>query len=162
MGPDAGSPSPELGPAKYETATIITSAGNQGWPYCMGNKQPYRDRSNEDASVLTGWYDCDNPKNTSPRNTGLVDLPPVRNNMIWYSPSGGGPVFPDRGNGIPTYEDDEATYTIRGCGAAARPSCPVRRTASRRSTPSPTSRGRRTGRASGSSATSRTRTTASR
>ncbi|MGO1239794.1 MAG: ThuA domain-containing protein, partial [Cellulosimicrobium funkei] len=89
--------------------------------YCMGNKQPYRDRSNEDASVLTGWYDCDNPKNTSPRNTGLVDLPPVRNNMIWYSPSGGGPVFPDRGNGIPTYEDDEATYTIpwlRGGGQA--------------------------------------------
>ncbi|SIQ11912.1 PKD domain-containing protein [Cellulosimicrobium aquatile] len=121
VGPDAGSPSPELGPAKYETATIITSAGNQGWPYCMGNKQPYRDRSNEDASVLTGWYDCDNPKNTSPRNTGLVDLPPVRNNMIWYSPSGGGPVFPDRGNGIPTYEDDEATYTIpwlRGGGQA--------------------------------------------
>lgn len=121
VGPDAGSPNPELGPAKYETATIITSAGNQGWPYCMGNKQPYRDRSNEDASVLTGWYDCDNPKNTSPRNTGLVDLPPVRDNMIWYSPSGGGPVFPDRGNGIPTYEEEDATYTIpwlRGGGQA--------------------------------------------
>ncbi|MBO0869476.1 MAG: ThuA domain-containing protein, partial [Micromonosporaceae bacterium] len=40
VGPDANNPSPDLGPAKYETATIITSAGNQGWPYCMGNKQP--------------------------------------------------------------------------------------------------------------------------
>ncbi len=121
VGPDAGLPSPELGPAKYETATIITSAGNQGWPYCMGNKQPYRDRSNEDASVLTGWYDCDNPKNTSPRNTGLVDLPPVRDNMIWYSPSGGGPVFPVGEDGIPSYVDDEATYTqpyLRGGGQA--------------------------------------------
>ncbi|MBD5785046.1 ThuA domain-containing protein [Cellulosimicrobium terreum] len=121
VGPDAGQPDPELGPAKYETATIITSAGNQGWPYCMGNKQPYRDRSNEDASVLTGWYDCDNPKNTSPRNTGLVDLPPVRDNMIWYSPSGGGPVFPEGKDGIPSYVDDEATYTIpwlRGGGQA--------------------------------------------
>ncbi|MBD8078638.1 ThuA domain-containing protein [Cellulosimicrobium arenosum] len=121
VGPDAGQPDPELGPAKYETATIITSAGNQGWPYCMGNKQPYRDRSNEDASVLTGWYDCDNLKNTSPRNTGLVDLPPVRDNMIWYSPSGGGPVFPEGEDGIPSYEDDEATYTIpwlRGGGQA--------------------------------------------
>lgn len=113
VGPDAGKPSPELGPAKYETATIITSAGNQGWPFCMGNKQPYRDRSDTDASVLTGWYDCDNPKNTSPANTGLVDIPPVRDNMIWYSPSGGGPVFPTRddGSGIPTYNDEDATYT---------------------------------------------------
>ena len=121
VGPDASQPSPELGPAKYETATVITSAGNQGWPYCMGNGQPYRDRSNEDASVLAGWYDCDNLKNTSPRNTGLVDIPPARDNMIWYSPSGGGPVFPERDNGVPSYVDAEATYTIpwlRGGGQA--------------------------------------------
>lgn len=113
VGPDAGAPDPDLGPAKYETATIITSAGNHGWPYCMGNRQPYRDRSNTDATELTGWYDCDNPKNESPRNTGLVDLPPVRDNMIWYSPQGGGPVFPDRadGSGIPTYEVEDTTYT---------------------------------------------------
>ena len=113
VGPDATSPNPELGPAKYETATVITSAGNQGWPYCMGNRQPYRDRSNTDATVLTGWYDCENLKNTSPRNTGLVDLPPVRNNMIWYAPDGGGPVFPQRpdGSGIPTYKAADATYT---------------------------------------------------
>ncbi|PXY35439.1 cytochrome C [Prauserella flavalba] len=114
VGPDAGAPSPELGPAKYETATILTSAGNQGWPYCMGNKQPYRDRSDTDASVLTGWYDCDNLKNTSPRNTGLVDIPPARTNMIWYSPQGGGPVFPERpdGSGIPTYNEEDSTYTL--------------------------------------------------
>ena len=112
VGPDANSPSPELGPAKYETATIITQAGNQGWPYCMGNKQPYRDRSNTDAAVLTGWYDCDNPLNTSPRNTGLTNLPPINKNMIWYSPDGGGPVFPNRPNSnIPTYVKADATYT---------------------------------------------------
>jgi glucose/arabinose dehydrogenase/PKD repeat protein/type 1 glutamine amidotransferase len=113
VGPDASAPSPELGPAKYETATIITEAGNHGWPYCMGNRQPYRDRSNTDATVLTGWYDCDHPRNTSPRNTGLVDLPPIRDNMIWYSPDGGGPVFPPRadGSGIPTYNAADAVYT---------------------------------------------------
>jgi len=113
VGPDAGAPSPELGPAKYETATIITQPGNHGWPYCMGDRQPYRDRSTTDASVLTGWYDCDNPKNESPRNTGLVNLPPVRDNMIWYSPQGGGPVFPKRtdGSGLPTYVQSETTYT---------------------------------------------------
>ncbi|MDF6046409.1 ThuA domain-containing protein [Streptomyces sp. JH14] len=123
VGPDAGAPSPELGPAKYETATIITSAGNQGWPYCMGNKQPYRDRSNTDASVLTGWYDCDNLKNESPRNTGLVDIPPARDNMIWFSPQGGGPVYPERSDdsGLPTYVESDATYTepyLKGGGQA--------------------------------------------
>jgi len=122
VGPDASSPSPELGPAKYETATIITEAGNHGWPYCMGNKQPYRDRSSSDAAVLTGWYDCDNPVNTSPRNTGLVNLPPVKKNMIWYSPDGGGPTFPNRPNStIPTYVAADATYTqpyLRGGGQA--------------------------------------------
>lgn len=121
VGPDAYAPDPELGPAKYETATIITSAGNQGWPYCMGNRQPYRNRSNDDPEVLTNWYDCENPKNTSPRNTGLVNLPPVRNNMMWYSPGGGGPTFPRDENGIPSYEEDEVTYTqpyLRGGGQA--------------------------------------------
>lgn len=122
VGPDASSPSPELGPAKYETATIITEAGNHGWPYCMGNRQPYRDRSNVDAEVLTGWYDCDHPLNTSPRNTGLVELPPIRDNMIWYSPDGGGPVFPKRpGSSIPTYNAADATYTepyLQGGGQA--------------------------------------------
>ncbi|WP_129710936.1 ThuA domain-containing protein, partial [Haloactinopolyspora alba] len=123
VGPDAFAPDPELGPAKYETATIITSAGNQGWPYCMGNRQPYRNRSNEDASILTNWYDCDDLKNTSPRNTGLVDIPDARDNMIWYSPGGGGPVYPDRedGSGVPTYDEDDVTYTqpyLRGGGQA--------------------------------------------
>ncbi|PRY29896.1 ThuA domain-containing protein [Pseudosporangium ferrugineum] len=123
VGPDASAPSPTLGPAKYETATIITSAGNQGWPYCMGNRQPYRDRSNTDATVLTGWYDCNNLKNNSPRNTGLVDIPPARDNMIWYAPGGGGPVFPTRtdGSGLPTYNAADATYTqpyLKGGGQA--------------------------------------------
>ncbi|GAB3432953.1 hypothetical protein GCM10027436_08600 [Actinophytocola sediminis] len=122
VGPDASSPNPDLGPAKYETATIITEAGNHGWPYCMGNRQPYRDRSNNDATVLTGWYDCDNPVNASPRNTGLVTLPPVKDNMIWYSPDGGGPVFPNRPNSsIPTYNAADATYTqpyLKGGGQA--------------------------------------------
>ncbi|SCG68947.1 ThuA domain-containing protein [Micromonospora inositola] len=123
VGPDAGGPSPDLGPAKYETATIITSAGNQGWPYCMGNRQPYRDRSSADANVLTGWYDCDNLKNESPRNTGLVNIPPARDNMIWYSPQGGGPVYPKRtdGSGLPTYVPGEETFTqpyLKGGGQA--------------------------------------------
>jgi glucose/arabinose dehydrogenase len=123
VGPDANAPSTIWGPAKYETATVISSAGNQGWPYCMGNKQPYRDRSNTDATQPTGWYDCNNLKNESPRNTGLVNIPPARTNAIWFSPQGGGPTYPLRadGSGIPTYDVNDATYTepyLKGGGQA--------------------------------------------
>ena len=44
VGPDAGSPSQSQGPSTYENATQLPSAGNYGWPYCMGNQQAYRDR----------------------------------------------------------------------------------------------------------------------
>ena len=44
VGPDAGAPSATQGPSTYETATQLPTAGNYGWPYCMGNQQPYRDR----------------------------------------------------------------------------------------------------------------------
>jgi glucose/arabinose dehydrogenase/PKD repeat protein/type 1 glutamine amidotransferase len=93
VGPDAGTPSLTWGPAKYETASVITKPGNYGWPYCMGNKQPFRDRNLPDITAPLGWYDCDHPRNDSPRNTGLVDLPPVQPNNVWYSPQGGGPDF---------------------------------------------------------------------
>lgn len=113
VGPDANVPDEIWGEAKYETATIINSPGNQGWPYCMGNKQPYRDRSNVDATQPAGWYDCNHLQNNSPRNTGLVNLPPARNNMIWYSPQGGGPVYPTRtdGSGLPTYKLGDEKFT---------------------------------------------------
>ena len=79
------------GPSTYENAAQITHAGNYGWPYCMGNKQPYRDRL-ADGALRTdspagyvpggpatggtdGWYDCDNLRNDSPNNTGLVEFP---------------------------------------------------------------------------------------
>ncbi|WP_432108959.1 ThuA domain-containing protein [Streptomyces sp. AA1529] len=122
VGPDAQSPSPTWGPAKYDTFARITSAGNQGWPYCMGNKQPYRDRNLPDPSKPLGWYDCDHLKNESPNNDGLVNIPPARGNNIWYSPQGGGPDFPRDENGIPSYQEDEQQLTLpwlKGGGQAA-------------------------------------------
>ena len=45
VGPDAGAPSADLGPgASTRTSPRSPKAGNHGWPYCMGNNQPYRDR----------------------------------------------------------------------------------------------------------------------
>ncbi|MBQ1160334.1 ThuA domain-containing protein [Streptomyces sp. A73] len=122
VGPDAQNPSPTWGPAKYDTFARITSAGNQGWPYCMGNKQPYRDRNLPDPSKPLGWYDCDHLKNESPNNDGLVNIPPARNNNIWYSPQGGAPDFPRDENGVPSYKLDEQKLTLswlKGGGQAA-------------------------------------------
>ncbi|MEU3189758.1 ThuA domain-containing protein [Streptomyces sp. NPDC006992] len=122
VGPDAQSPSPTWGPAKYDTFARITSAGNQGWPYCMGNEQPYRDRNLPDPSKPLGWYDCDHLKNESPNNDGLVNIPPARGNNIWYAPQGGGPDFPRDENGVPSYQEDEQQLTLpwlKGGGQAA-------------------------------------------
>ncbi|WP_030312908.1 ThuA domain-containing protein [Streptomyces flavochromogenes] len=107
VGPDAGAPSTTWGPAKYDTFAAITTAGNHGWPYCMGNRQPYRDRDPLDPAKPLGWYDCDAPKNESPNNDGLVNLPPVTGNTIWYSPQGGGVDYPRNADGVPSYRQEE-------------------------------------------------------
>ena len=91
VGPDAGSPSATQGPSTYENATQLPTAGNYGWPYCMGNQQAYRDRVADGslrttnaagyvsggpaASPTQGWYDCNNLVNDSTNNTGLTVLP---------------------------------------------------------------------------------------
>jgi glucose/arabinose dehydrogenase/type 1 glutamine amidotransferase len=111
VGPDAGTPNTTWGPAKYETAAVITKPSNRGWPYCMGDKQPYRDRNLPDITQPLDWYDCDHPVNNSPRNTGLVNLPKIQPNNIWYSPQGGGPVFTKGENGIPIYDLAHQTLT---------------------------------------------------
>ncbi|MEV0122585.1 ThuA domain-containing protein [Streptomyces sp. NPDC050703] len=107
VGPDAGSPSTTWGPAKYDTFAAITHASNRGWPYCMGNNQPYRDRNLPDPSKPLGWYDCKNLKNESPNNDGLVDIPPAEPNNIWYSPQGGGVDYPRDAKGVPSYKTAE-------------------------------------------------------
>ncbi|ANW17261.1 transcriptional regulator [Streptomyces clavuligerus] len=129
VGPDAGAPSPVWGPAKYDTFAAITQPGNHGWPYCMGNNQPYRDRNLPDPGRPLGWYDCAAPRNESPHNDGLVRLPPVTPNTIWYAPQGGGPDFPRDAQGIPSYQLSEQRLLLpwlRG-GAQATMTGPVYR-----------------------------------
>ncbi|WP_326617215.1 ThuA domain-containing protein [Streptomyces decoyicus] len=122
VGPDAGTPSTTWGPAKYDTFAVITHASNRGWPFCMGNEQPYRDRNLPDPAKPLGWYDCDHLKNESPNNDGLVDIPPAEANNIWYSPQGGGPDYPRDANGIPSYQLSEQKLLLpwlKGGGQAA-------------------------------------------
>ena len=112
VGPDANDPSTTWGPAKYDTFAVIDHASNRGWPYCMGNKQPFRDRNLPDPSKPLGWYDCDHLKNESPNNDGLVNIPPAEPNNIWYSPQGGAPDYPRNADGVPSYDVKQATYLL--------------------------------------------------
>ncbi|EFE66178.1 secreted glycosyl hydrolase [Streptomyces viridosporus ATCC 14672] len=93
-GPDAGTANASRGPAGQVEFNRITRAGNFGWPYCTGRNDAYTDH--DFASGSSGAkFDCAAPKNTSPRNTGLTDLPPAQPAWIPYD---GGSV-PEFGNG---------------------------------------------------------------
>ncbi|MFE0808633.1 PQQ-dependent sugar dehydrogenase [Streptomyces sp. NPDC058848] len=93
-GPDAGTANASRGPAGQVEFNRITEAGNFGWPYCTGDNDAYVDH--DFASGGAGaTFDCAAPKNTSPRNTGLADLPPAQPAWIPYD---GGSV-PEFGGG---------------------------------------------------------------
>ncbi|MBT3149395.1 lectin [Streptomyces sp. CHD11] len=93
-GPDAGTANASRGPAGQVEFNRITKAGNFGWPYCTGRNDAYVDR--DFATGTPGAaFDCAAPRNTSPRNTGLTDLPPAQPAWIPYD---GGSV-PEFGNG---------------------------------------------------------------
>jgi cytochrome c len=73
------------GPAGIAEWNLITSAGNYGWPLCMGNNEPFRNVDYTTSPVTVGdFFDCANPINDSPRNTGLTELPAARPADMWY------------------------------------------------------------------------------
>ena len=73
-GPDASTANANRGPAGSVEFNVITSAGNYGWPYCIRDNTPYNDY-NFATSTSGAKFDCAAPKNDSPNNTGLTDLP---------------------------------------------------------------------------------------
>ncbi|MFI0235534.1 ThuA domain-containing protein [Streptomyces sp. NPDC016845] len=82
-GPDAGAADPKRGPAGQVEFAKITKAANFGWPYCTGANDAYVDYD-FGTKVSSAAFDCDAPKNTSPNNTGLTDLPPAQPAWIPY------------------------------------------------------------------------------
>ncbi|PXY24440.1 ThuA domain-containing protein [Prauserella flavalba] len=106
-GPDAGSANPGRGPGGTVEFNLIKEPGNYGWPYCVGDNQPFVDY--DFATGTSGEpFDCAAPKNESPHNTGLVDLPPVQPAWIPYD-GGSVPEFGTGGEspmGGPTYHFD--------------------------------------------------------
>ncbi|MEU6533634.1 PQQ-dependent sugar dehydrogenase, partial [Streptomyces sp. NPDC046928] len=109
-GPDSGTASPSRGPAGQVEFNRVTKAGNFGWPYCTGKNDAYVDF--DFASSTSGArFDCAAPRNTSPRNTGLTELPPAQPAWIPYD----GNSVPEFGNGSespmggPVYRYDAAS-----------------------------------------------------
>ncbi|MEV0171423.1 PQQ-dependent sugar dehydrogenase [Streptomyces sp. NPDC050803] len=108
-GPDAGAANPSRGPAGQVEFARVTGPGNFGWPYCTGDNDAYVDY--DFATGQSGAaFDCAAPKNTSPNNTGLTDLPPAQ--AAWIPYDGGS--LPEFGTGSespmggPVYHYDPA------------------------------------------------------
>jgi PKD repeat protein/glucose/arabinose dehydrogenase len=83
-GPDAGSVSATRGPNGRVEWNILDEPGNYGWPYCVGDNTPYNDY-NFASSTAGATFDCANPVNDSPNNTGLTELPPAKAAVMWQS-----------------------------------------------------------------------------
>jgi PKD repeat protein/glucose/arabinose dehydrogenase len=96
-GPDARVANPLRGPEGMVEFIRMTEPGNHGWPYCHANNQPYVDY--DFATGQSGEpFDCANLVNDSPNNTGLRELPPAQEPLVWYG-YGVSELFPELGSG---------------------------------------------------------------
>ncbi|MEU9886238.1 ThuA domain-containing protein [Sphaerisporangium sp. NPDC051011] len=96
-GPDAGQPSATRGPENTVEWDILNGPGFYGWPYCIGDNKPYIDF---DFATNTSKqaFDCAAPKNDSPNNTGITDLPKALPAIVYYHYAAD-PAFPELGGG---------------------------------------------------------------
>ena len=84
VGPDAGKPDSLRGPAGMGEFDQARKAGFWGWPYTRGNNQAYGDH--DFTSEKTGpKFNPAKIVNNSPNNTGIQNLPPIQESMIWFS-----------------------------------------------------------------------------
>ncbi|MCL6259272.1 PQQ-dependent sugar dehydrogenase [Aquiflexum sp. TKW24L] len=96
VGPDASIDS-IWGPKGYDEFNQAKGPGFFGWPYFIGNNQPYN-RHDLATNTYGAPFDVNNPVNESVNNTGLKNLPtPVVPAMIWY-PYGVSEEFPILGS----------------------------------------------------------------
>ncbi|MFC3686993.1 PQQ-dependent sugar dehydrogenase [Aquipuribacter hungaricus] len=81
--PDARNPDPARGPAGIGRWMSVEDPANYGWPYCYSPTIGYVDY--DFATGTSGEpFDCGNPVNESPNNTGLVDLPEITEPEVKY------------------------------------------------------------------------------
>ncbi|MFD7896521.1 ThuA domain-containing protein [Streptomyces sp. NPDC059743] len=96
-GPDRGAPATDRGPEGLVEYNVIKKPGNFGWPFCHGDNQAYAPY-NPDTGEVGAKFDCANPTNPSPNNTGLTDLPDLTLPELWYG-YGASEEFPEMGSG---------------------------------------------------------------
>ncbi len=84
VGPDAGAPNDDRGPAGHDEYNQAREAGYFGWPYFVGPNLPYRDYDFE-SEEHGAAFDPAAPVNDSPNNTGPRELPPAKPAWIGYT-----------------------------------------------------------------------------
>jgi len=97
IGPDARDDVKDRGPRGYDELNQAKGPGFFGWPYFIGDNKAYNDFDFA-ASESGSLYDPQHPINDSPNNTGIRDLPPAQEAMIWY-PYANSEEFPLVGSG---------------------------------------------------------------
>lgn len=97
IGPDAGRDSASIGPMGYDELNVARGPGNFGWPFFIGYNRGYHV-----FDYVTQRYgpptDSLRPRNLSPNNTGLRDLPRAVSPLIAY-PYGVSQEYPELGSG---------------------------------------------------------------
>ncbi|ROP35794.1 ThuA domain-containing protein [Saccharothrix texasensis] len=97
-GPDAGGDNPSRGPGGIVEWNVVEEPGNYGWPYCVGDNTPFNDFDFA-TNTSKAKFDCGNPVNDSPNNTGLTALPAAKPAVVWYGNGAEGDEFPEMGAG---------------------------------------------------------------
>lgn len=82
VGPDASVDS-KFGARGYDELNQARKAGFFGWPYFIGDNQPYVQYNYVDTT-FGNRFDPEHPVNNSRNNTGLKELPPAQKAFIWY------------------------------------------------------------------------------
>jgi cytochrome c len=110
VGPDASADS-VWGPRGYDEFNQARKAGYFGWPYFIGDNQPYA-KYDYVNNTYGEKFDPAHPVNNSVNNTGLKDLPLPEKAFIWY-PYGVSDTFPLLGSsgrsavGGPVFHQDD-------------------------------------------------------
>ena len=97
VGPDAQDDQANRGPRGYDEVNQAKGPGFFGWPYFIGNNKSYYEYDFSTEKSLEKFEPL-KPINNSPNNTGLKQLPPAQEAMVWY-PYARSEEFPLMGTG---------------------------------------------------------------
>ena len=84
IGPDANDDHPERGPRGYDEFNRTKTPGFFGWPLFIQNNLAYRPWDMSKGAATGPFFDPANPRNDSPANDGLRELPAPQPSWIAY------------------------------------------------------------------------------